>query len=789
MAISVEHNLFPDLPPRAEIAAKVSLLEKDFLDESPLGYPSGFATLLGRFHYLRLSGQQARFVETEGRLEVVGIPRTFVTAAYNRRLSLHYIIRCRNCQVEVLLGTLPGGLPDLAALIDAGISPGLHHPFKELTESTAGEYPLCAVFTGIPSPSRSRNAAAQPTTTHPPVDAIITTLLREDWMLVIQASPLMRSQTHVWIETCAREIKDIRVAYSSEMQKTDRMVAHYLDLLEKSITRLASGKREGMWQTGVYFFSATPDTVSRGAALLMSAWAGEKSIPEPVRCSPCSRDSTLIPFINSYNSGELHLLLSLPGREFPGFGLRETPPFDTDFRDISAPYIKIGDVLCNGLSIPDKCVVPVDDLTRHGLVAGITGSGKTNTVFNLLTQLSADHDRPFLVIEPVKSEYRALLDEIDQLLIFTLGDERPELSSPFRLNPFEFPEGIPLLTHIDCLKTVFNASFVMYAPMPYVLEDCLYGVYEDRGWNLVTSENPRGRHPAAFPTLLDLYRKIEPTVDQLGYQDRTTADIKAALQVRIRNLCLGGRGMMLNTGSSVPFEQIMSRPTVLELKYLGSDEEKAFMMGLILTAVWEHYESRGSRTAATPGRLRHLTVIEEAHRLLRNTPIEKSSEEAANNRGKAVETFTNMLAEIRAHGEGVLVVEQIPTKLSPDVIKNSSLKVLHRMVATEDRDVMGSAMNLDPQGNRRAVSLANGEAIFFSDGLDRPMLIRGHLSSVKESAEFSGDKVFATMKRRFFDHHCELLRPFVACGECPARGSRMRRREAQGRGTGRFRQD
>lgn len=163
----------------------------------------------------------------------------------------------------------------------------------------------------------------------------------------------------------------------------------------------------------------------------------------------------------------------------------------------------------------------------------------------------------------------------------------------------------------------------------------------------------------------------------------------------------------------------MKHPVVLELKHLGNDEEKTFLMGLILTSLYEFYEAGGVSIESTENRLTHLTVIEEVHRLLKNVPTEKTSEDQSNIKGKGVETFCNILAEIRAYGEGVLVSEQIPTKLAPDVIKNTATKIMHRLVAKEDREIMGDTMNMDFHQKRHAASLSSGDAIFFTEAQDR----------------------------------------------------------------------
>ncbi len=235
-------------------------------------------------------------------------------------------------------------------------------------------------------------------------------------------------------------------------------------------------------------------------------------------------------------------------------------------------------------------------------------------------------------------------------MVYTLGEERV---APFRLNPFEFLSGVPVQTHLDQLKSVFVASFVMYAPMPYVLERCLQEIYTDRGWDLRTSTNFRLRgvrtsgrriaHPDCFPTLADLYLKVDEVVPRLGYDKRIADDVSAALKTRIRSLRLGAKGAMLDVRESVPLEDLLKRPVLFELYRIGDDEEKAFLMGLLLMRLYQACEVAGPHPS-----LKHVTVVEEAHRLLRASSGNLSDPEQGNTMAKSVETFTNLLSEIRA---------------------------------------------------------------------------------------------------------------------------------------------
>jgi len=413
----------------------------------------------------------------------------------------------------------------------------------------------------------------------------------------------------------------------------------------------------------------------------------------------------------------------------PGYDVKDTARFGVCFsKPRDGNNLVMGEIIDRGKGTGNYYRLTVNDLEKHGLIVGVTGSGKTNTCLYLLDQLWKGQSKiPFLVIEPAKAEYRQLLNVkgFEDLQIFTLGDE---LTSPFRLNPFEIMDGVKLQTHIDHIRAVFNASFIMYAPMPYVLERCIHEIYVDKGWDLLTNQNryteDAGRNGyRLFPTLADLYEKIDAVVDSLGYEERLRMDIKAGLKARIASLRIGGKGSMLDTALSIPMDSFVNKPTILELQSIGDDEEKAFIIGLLIARLYEYreVESKGKRKNVG---LKHVTLIEEAHRLLTKTSSDLSNLENVNTKAKAVETFCNILSEIRAFGEGILIAEQIPSKLAQDAIKNTNLKVMHRIVAKDDRDLLSNTMNLDEKQNRFISVMEKGQATVFAEGLDESFLIR-----------------------------------------------------------------
>ncbi|MEU1447895.1 ATP-binding protein [Streptomyces mirabilis] len=549
-------------------------------------------------------------------------------------------------------------------------------------------------------------------------------------------------------------VRDLRLSLINEMRSVQTGVKldgapspladHYLELLAGQLRCLTAAQGSGAWRTAVYLLSDGEGFAETGS-LWRGVFSGRDSLPEPVRVWERDEVPALAaawaladpsfdisapglyrhPFQHQtlLTSSQLAAYVRFPETETHGFSITEIPNFDTVPPRLDADALMLGSVVERSHTTSTGYGIRPANLTRHTFVTGVTGSGKTNTVFHLLRQ-TAERGTPFLVLEPAKTEYRALLRDPglgSTLRIFTLGNENV---SPFRLNPFEVPEGIPIAVHLDLLRSVFNASFGMWTPLPQILETSLHAVYADRGWDITTGANRRldahTDRADAFPTLGELVRKAEEIVPRLGYEEKVTGDMRAALCTRLNSLRTGGKGRMLDTRRSLPVSTLLAQPTVLELEGMGDDDDKAFMMGLLMIRLVEQRRIEGDTEA-----LRHLLVVEEAHRLLTNTGSGKArSEGEADVKAKAVETFTGLLSEIRAYGQGVVVVDQIPTKVAQDVLKSTNLKVAHRIVAGDDREVLGDTMVMTSRQDVAMASLKAGRAAVFADGEDAPLLVQ-----------------------------------------------------------------
>ncbi|WP_343336886.1 hypothetical protein TPELB_20060 [Terrisporobacter petrolearius] len=358
----------------------------------------------------------------------------------------------------------------------------------------------------------------------------------------------------------------------------------------------------------------------------------------------------------------------------------------------------------------------INDLLMHTFVTGVTGSGKTSTVKKILKEVYSAK-KPFLIMEPAKSEYK-YLSSIMPIRRYRLGIES---EGSFRLNPFEFPNNIHIQTHLDNMKSVFIAAFPMQGPMPYILEMAFYNVYRRKGWDLISSINIYSNiveEMFLYPTLEDLYEEIDNVTDEVGYSGELSSDVKGALKVRIGSLLSGAKGTMLNTSKSTRMEDILNYPTLIELEPIGDSQEKVFLMGLILINIYEYYVSSGSYS----DELENLLIIEEAHRLLENTTATNNNE-IADMKGKALESFNNILSEIRAYGQGIVIADQIPSKISPDVIKNTNLKIIHRLYANDDRELVGYSIGLEKEELKGLINLERGQSVIFHSKLLSPIKV------------------------------------------------------------------
>jgi hypothetical protein len=587
--------------------------------------------------------------------------------------------------------------------------------------------------------------------------ALVTLMARPfGWLVVAEPSELIDTE----IAELRTQLNVLR-RYDEEHSRFDANRA------ERRLAELDAFREAGLWNVRVLAGAATEQELRLIAPVLVGS-VDLAAHPYRLRSAEDPRDladalaskladpvdGAQVPF--AATAGALAALTGLPRGEVPGVRVLDPTSFDVTSETMNEAVsalsaemsadgdprgeaaIDLGAILDGQDRRVGRFRVPLATLNRHAFITGATGSGKSQTVRHMLEQLTGV-GIPWLAIEPVKSEYAAMAGRIAENGHITVINPSDPAAVPLSVNPLEPEPGYPVQAHIDMVRALFLAAFDAREPFPQIISQALQRAYEDCGWDPVTGAGrPGARAAPSVPTLAQLQRAALGVIADVGYGRELQADVRGFVDVRLRSLRTGSAGRFFEGGHPADIAELLRRNVVLAIEDVANDEDKAFLIGTLIIRLVEHLRMR-ARTAPADG-LTHVIVIEEAHRLLR------ASREGAS--GYAVELFASLLAEIRAYGEGIMVVEQIPAKLLPDVIKNTALKVLHRLPANDDREVVGAAMNLDADQSRQVVSLRPGVAAVFADGMDRPLRIRVPFGGSKERLEQAHDRSVPVRGRR-----------------------------------------
>lgn len=425
----------------------------------------------------------------------------------------------------------------------------------------------------------------------------------------------------------------------------------------------------------------------------------------------------------NYVSGkELPMLMGIPHRSVTGITVNSIAEFGRNvfLQNGRKPcrMVDIGKVRHMGRTEDTGVGLDLGSFSSHCFVTGSTGSGKSNAVYCLLDKL-IKNDVPFMVIEPAKGEYKSVFGGLEGINVFTVN---PAIAQMLKLNPFRFDERIHILEHLDRLVEIFNACWEMYAAMPAILKEAIEACYIDKGWDLANSVYLKGKDPV-YPTFRDLTRTLEKVILDSGYSEDTKGDYTGALVTRVTSLTNGISGQIFCDNYDIPDEILFDSNVVIDLSRVGSSETKALIMGIIVLKLTEY------RMVCADGAnrgLRHVTVMEEAHNLLRKVRPQQTGNDLL---GKSVEMICASIAEMRTYGEGFIIVDQSPTSVDEAAIKNTNTKILMRLPDKEDCQIAGNAAALEEAQQKELAKLSTGTAVVMQNDWLEPVLVKVDLFS------------------------------------------------------------
>jgi hypothetical protein len=409
-----------------------------------------------------------------------------------------------------------------------------------------------------------------------------------------------------------------------------------------------------------------------------------------------------------------------------------------------------GDIMVGRLkssSQGDTIGISLKDLTKHMLVVGTPGSGKTTFSVSLLDRLWKDHGIPFLVIEPAKNEYRALVQSIPDLQVFTPGKN---FISPFVFNPFVPPKNVKLETYKSTLKTAFAAAVSMSTPLDKIFEEAVNNCYSDFRWLDTYTSGDKGR---VF-NITDFIKCFEETFEAIGYTGDAKNIGRAGL-VRLQSLV-----NLFDNYFSIPIEDLLTKPTVIELAAIENSDQKALIISLLLLSILAYVNSN----YIGDGNLRNVILLEEAHVLL--DADTNAGEGEANPSAIAQGLVKRMLAEIRSYGVGIVIADQSPRKVTTDVVALTDIKMAFRLVEAADKQILADSSNMSETQEQRLAKLKPGEAFLFFGKLDEPEEIKTEdyrlANNINITLSDDGIKSLST----YWNDRKDKLRPYPECVYC-----------------------
>ncbi|MBR1433106.1 DUF87 domain-containing protein [Ruminococcus sp.] len=535
-------------------------------------------------------------------------------------------------------------------------------------------------------------------------------------------------------------------------------ISDLLKRIEEQLERINEWESYGLWENCAYFFSEEISVSVLAATTYKALMIGEKSGLENAHVNVWKATGSeknikniraimdnvkylvhpsaevvvaadykkqIVTPTTMVSGSELSLLLGLPRKSVAGVAVQEMAEFGRSVvyeNKKPVKSISIGNVYHMGI---EEKNTPVDmDLelfSSHCFITGSSGSGKSYATYNLLDRL-IENDIKILVVEPAKGEYKMVFGNLDKVNIFSTDANTYRL---LRINPFQFPNRIHILSHIEQLLQIFNASWPLYAAMPAILKEAVVKAYIMCGWDVQNSIWIEGISNHKYPVFEDVLKTLPEIINTSDYSADSKGDYKGALLTRVQAMTTGLNGLIFKNSEGIKDEVLFDQHTIVDLSEVGSDETIALIMGVLIMRLNEYRKSQ-RKTGYFIGhdsQLKHITVLEEAHNLLKRTNKDQN-QEGANMIGKSVEMISNSIKEMRTYGEGFLIIDQSPLAVDSSVIENTSTKIIMNMPSKDACDELGSSLSLKEEQTKELSRLNVGIAAVMQKGWMMPVLMK-----------------------------------------------------------------
>ena len=527
---------------------------------------------------------------------------------------------------------------------------------------------------------------------------------------------------------------------STQYTKQNKTVLTMLERIDNQLKRVSEFESIGMWECAAYFLSPSLNSSTIGAATYKSLVTGENTGLEVSAINTWTenkekkfdKNNLIVEYIKNLmhplfiyknNSGfnievspailvssnELAIHMGLPRNSVPGFPVVEHIDFGKEIvkydSNDESKKISLGNIFNMGKVIEEnKVELDLESLSMHTFISGATGSGKSNTIYHLLNKLIIE-DIKFMVIEPAKGEYKKVLGHRKDVRVFGTN---PNLTELLHINPFRFPKEIHVLEHIDRLIEIFNVCWPMYAAMPAILKEAIIQAYRKCGWDLDLSINFKNDN--FFPTFTDLLEELKNVIKLSEYSEEVKSNYIGSLTTRVKSLTNGLNGQIFSS-NEINNEILFDTNVIVDLSRVGSQETKSLLMGVLVMRLSEH---RMATSKTSNRKLHHVTVLEEAHNILR-AKNSASSVEGSNVAEKAVEMISNAIAEMRTYGEGFIIVDQSPSAVDISAIRNTNTKIIMRLPEENDRKIAGKSAALKEEQINEIARLPKGVAVVYQN--------------------------------------------------------------------------